>query len=97
MCLGRQFIKSSRFAHLQDAQQVLVHALGAHFNGGSFRQSIRALEAKRVSAVDVVKNWLVLLLFCVCQLSHADNVLSAIEPVKELLLHLFPTVNGLRF
>ena len=73
-----------------------MHALGAHFDDGSFRQPILALEAKCTSAVDVVKNWLVLPLFCICQLSHADNALSAVEPVEELLLHLFLTVNGLR-
>jgi len=74
-----------------------VHALGAHFNGESFREPILVLEAKCASAVDVVKNWLVLLLFSVCQLSHADNALSAVEPVEKLLLHLFPAVNGLMF
>jgi len=74
-----------------------VHALGAHFDCGSFKQPILALEAKCALAVDVVKNWLVLPLFYVCQLSYADNALSAIEPVEELLLHLFPTVNGLMF
>jgi len=69
--------------------------LGAHFNGGSFRQPILALEAECAPAVDVVKNWHVLPLFCACQLNYTDNALNAIEPIEELLLHFLPAVNRL--
>ena len=37
---------------------------------------IFALQTKRVPTVDLVKNWLILLLFCVGQLNHADSMLN---------------------
>jgi len=46
--------------------------------------------------VDVVKNWLIFPRFCVCQLIHANNVLRVVESIEELLLQLFPTIDGLR-
>ena len=44
-------------------------------------------------AVDVVQHWLVLPLFGVGQLSHADGMLGTINSVQKLLLHLPPAIN----
>ena len=44
---------------------------------------------------DVLQNFLFLPLFCVGQLSHIDGMLTAVELVQELLLHLSLILNGL--
>jgi len=70
--------------------------LGAYIYGRGFRQLIIVFQTKRAPAVKVVQNQFVFSLFCVGQLIHVDGMLSAVETVQKLLLHLPPTVDGLK-
>jgi len=90
-------LKSLRIALLQGVKELQDHALSAHFHDRSFKQLIFALQTKHVPMLNVVQNWFVFPLFCVAQLNNTESSLSVVQPVRELLLHLPPTIVGFRF
>jgi len=96
MCLSGQFLKGPRFAHLQEIEKVSLHALDAHLDRESFRQSNPCFKTNHAPAVDVVHDWFICQLFCVCQLNHAESTLATVESIQKFLVHLPPAVDELR-
>ncbi|TYK11599.1 uncharacterized protein E5676_scaffold263G00430 [Cucumis melo var. makuwa] len=74
-----------------------MHALGAHFHCRQFNEIILTVKTQSSPSVDVVDDWLSLLLSYVCKLHHVDYTSSVVETVEKVPLKLLPTINGFGF
>jgi len=54
---------------------------------------ILALEAERSPTLNVIKDRFILSVLSICQFCHTNNMLSVVNSINELMLHLIPVIN----
>jgi len=54
---------------------------------------ILALEAEKSPTINAIEDRFILPFLHIRQFCHTKNTLSIVESVKELMLHLFPTID----
>jgi len=46
--------------------------------------------------IDVIEDTFIFSLLSICEFDHTNSVLNVVEFIKELMLHLFPAIDGFR-
>ncbi|KAA0039120.1 hypothetical protein E5676_scaffold322G00650 [Cucumis melo var. makuwa] len=80
-----QLFKCIGFYSLQNIEKFLMHALGAHLHCRKFDKSILIIKTQSSPSVDVVDDWLSILLSSVCKLHHADDTPSVVKAIEKVL------------
>jgi len=57
---------------------------------------ILTLKIERSPMIDVIEDTFIFSLLSICEFDHTNSVLNVVEFIKELMLHLFPAVDGFR-
>ena len=96
MGTSRQLFKRTRFYFLQNIEKFPMHVLGALLHYKQFYELVFAIHAYSSQLIYVVDDWLLLSLFSVCQLHHADNTPGVVQAIEKAPLKLLPTINGFR-